>query len=121
MNTLKEQYLTLALEYAKANEEIFETTSLNKRKRSQNVNKTLVMKKKIDKVYIEAEKNNELQEITEYMYHPNKYVRCITAAYCLSIDTQTALSILQELRKLPPPNPVGMHAFTIMHAWERGL
>lgn len=121
MGNFKEQYLTLAFEYAEANEKAFETRPVIKKALNENVKKANSIQKKIYGICKIAKEKGKLQEITEYMHHPNKYIQCITAAYYFFIDTQTALSVLQELDQLPPPNAVGMKAFTILHAYELGV
>lgn len=118
MNKFKERYLELALEFASAKEKAFETRPIEKNIVSQNVKVSNAVRKKMDTICKKAKKEGYLSDIEEYMYHENKYIRCLTAMYYLFVDSGEAKKVLDDLTKLPIPNYVD--ASTILDAWRRG-
>ena len=121
MNSFKEQYLELALKYASFEKQGFETTPVVKSEVTKNVRKANAMRDKLDKICKLAKDEGYLNDINEFMSHEDKYIRCVTAMYCLFTDPNMAEKVLEELLELPKPNRVGANAFTILEVWKKGL
>jgi len=121
MYLFKEKYLELALKYASFEKQGFETIPVIKSELSKNVRKANAARDKLDKLCKQAKDEGYLNEINEFMSHEDKYVRCVTAMYCLFTNPEVAEKVLEQLLELPKPNPVGVQAFTILEVWRKGL
>lgn len=118
---MKEEYFELALEYASANEAAFDSPQVKKTVVAKNVERSNKIRAKLDVLCKQAKDNGSLSVIEEYMDHENKYVRCLTAMYCLFTNPSKAEKVLKDILELPTPNPAGMQAFTILEVWRKGL
>ncbi len=121
MNLFKENYLKLALQYASYQKQGFETTLVVKSELAKFVRKSNAVRDKLDKLCTEAKDEGNLNEINDFMFHEDKYIRCLTAMYCLFTNPEVAKKVLDELMELPKPNPAGTQAFTILEVWKKGL
>lgn len=116
--SFKDNFLELALIHAEATYQGFEMKPFDKNRLKESVKASNKAVDKIKKLCVKAKDNGELVELEEFLYHENKYVRCLAATYYLFVDEEIALKVLEELENLPIPNYVT--AFTVLHAWKRG-
>lgn len=121
MNVFKEKYLELALQYASYEKQGFETIPVVKSVIAKSVRKANAMRDKLDKLCKKAKEEGYLHEINDLMFHEDKYVRCVTAMYCLFTNPEVAEKVLEKLMELPKPNAAGAQAFTILEVWKKGL
>ncbi len=104
-----------------ANELAFESKPVIKSNITENVRLSNKVRQKLDFICKEAKSDGKLSEIEDFMLHENKYIRCLTAMYCLFVNPEKAEEVLKEIILLPKPNPVGAQAFTILEVWQKGL
>jgi len=117
----KEDYLVLALQYASFEKQAFEATAITKSEISKYVRKANAIRDKLDKLCEQANDEGCLNVINEFMFHEDKYIRCVTAMYCLFTNPTVAEKVLEDLLELPKPNRAGAQAFTILEVWKKGL
>jgi hypothetical protein len=120
MAKIKEEFLKRAIKYAEAKEEVFDKENSQK-DRSKYLRIANKMLGEIKEIYRHAYHNNELKEIEEFMFHENKYIRCIAATYSLLSNPELAEKVLNDLLKLPAPNWVGPDARLSLEIWKKGL
>ena len=118
MNNFKEKFLELALIYAEAIYQGFELKPFDKNRLKESMKISNKAINRIKKIMVQANKNGQLNELKDFIYHENHYVRCIAATYYLFVNEELAKTVLEELNRLPIPNYT--NAFTILHAWDRG-
>ena len=118
MSNFKEQFLELALIHAEAKYQGFELKPFDKNRLKESVKISNKAVNKIKKLMVKANKNEQLNELKDFIYHENKYVRCIAATYYLFVNEELAKTVLEELNRLPVPNYTD--AFTILHSWKDG-
>ena len=120
METFKQEYIKLALDYAEENRLGFEISPVSRADINKHVKKSNKLRDRLDQIFKIAKENDQLAEIVEFLKHENKYVRCLTAMYCLGTYTEKSVKVLKDLLLLPVPNHVGINAYTILHAFRRG-
>jgi hypothetical protein len=118
MSNFKEKFLELALIHAEAKYQGFELKPFDENRLKESVKISNNAINKIKKLMLKANKNGQLNELKDYIYHENQYVRCIAATYYLFVNEELAKTVLEELNRLPVPNYTD--AYTILHAWYRG-
>lgn len=121
MSKVREEFFKCASKYSEAMEQVFETDNISKTDRSKHLKIVNQMIGKMKKIHKDAFLSNELSDLEQFMYHDNKYIRCVGATYCLTIKPEIAEDILNKLIDLPVPNYVGPIALLNLDAWKRGF
>ncbi|WP_300667123.1 hypothetical protein [Fluviicola sp.] len=121
MNSFKEKYFELVLQYASFQRQGFETTPVVKSELAKYVRKSNAVRDKISALCKQAKDEGYLNDINEFMFHEDKYVRCLSAMYCLFTDPKVAEKVLEEIDNLPVPNHAAPLAFTTLEVWKKGL
>ena len=95
----------------------FEDNLIARSKNGRIVN-NMIDKMKI--LYKQAYAVNKLAEIEEFMFHENKYIRCISATYSLFSNSKIAEDVLKKLIDLPIPNYAASNARLALDIWKKG-
>lgn len=121
MSSFKDEYLELAILFAKANRAAFESKRVTRFVVNSNVRKSNKIRIKLDQICKTALTNGYLTEIEVFLYHEDNYVRCITAMYFLFVLPELAEKVLNELTELPIPDPVRLQANSFLFFWKKGI
>ncbi|MNE32163.1 hypothetical protein D3C87_22570 [compost metagenome] len=121
MNLFKEKYLELVLQYALHQKQGFETEPVIQSELTKCVRKANAVRDKLDKLCEQAKNEGCLNEINDFMFHEDKYVRSLTGMYCLFTNPEVAEKVLQDIVDLPVPNHAAPLAFTTLEVWKKGL
>lgn len=121
MNSFKEKYFELVLQYASFQKQGFEVTPVIKSEVTKYVRKSNAVRDKINKLCKQAKDEGNLNEINNFMFHEDKYIRSLTGMYCLFTNPEVAEKVLQDIVNLPVPNHAAPLAFTTLEVWKKGL
>jgi len=117
MKSLQEKYLENAEKYAEAYKAIFEDEiEGDEYKKCSRLEKK--SSKKCHQIFEELQQSNSLNEIEEFMFHHNPYVRYLAASHCLFSNNETAEKVLENLIE-SKDHKIQMHALTSLKAWRK--
>ena len=77
------------------------------------------LSKKLHDFYIRIKDTDGLNKLAAFLNHENENVRYYAAIYYLKYDEEVALTVLEELTKLP--TIISTSAKMTLEAWRKGL